>query len=365
MSPINPKQRLAKRHLRVLMVTGAYPTEQHPHSCTFIKSQVDSLRAAGLEVEVIHPKPGPVPLRYAIATMNVFFKTLAGRFDIVHGHYGLWCLVARMQWTTPVVASFLGDDLLGTPIADGGWSKKGAFVVRISRWLSRYVDAVIVKSEEMKKAALEGNKGASGNTIAVIPNGVDFEFFHPMPRPEVRVALGWDTSRYYVLFGADPKITRKNFPLAQAAIQRLQAKGIPVELVAAYGLPQATVVQYMNASNALVLTSITEGSPNIVKEGMACNLPVVSVDVGDVRQVIGHTQGCNVCPRDPDALATALEQALQHTGPTTGRKDIDYLEGSVVAEQVIAVYEQAICNKTKSRKHSFRLREESSHGKSS
>src|SRR5579864_4299695 len=113
-----------KKPLRVLIVTGIYPTKSQPHKGTFIKSQVDSLIAAGLEVEIIHPKPGPVPLRYAIATAQVFLKTLTGNFDIVHGHYGLWCLAARMQWTTPVVASFLGDDLLGTPTADGSFSKK-------------------------------------------------------------------------------------------------------------------------------------------------------------------------------------------------------------------------------------------------
>src|SRR5437667_7203519 len=107
--------------MRVLMVTGIYPTERFPHLGTFIKSQVDSLIAAGLEVEVIHPQPGPVLLRYANAILQVFLKTLTRRFDIVHGHYGQWCLFARMQWKAPVVASFLGDDLLGTVNAKGGY----------------------------------------------------------------------------------------------------------------------------------------------------------------------------------------------------------------------------------------------------
>ncbi|HYX51372.1 MAG TPA: hypothetical protein VE843_16620, partial [Ktedonobacteraceae bacterium] len=141
----------AKKPIRVLMVTGVYPTEQSPHKGTFIKTQVDSLIAEGLEVEVIHPKPAPVAFRYAAATLQVFFKTLMGHFDIVHGHYGLWCLTTRMQWTTPVVSSFLGDDLLGTVRNDGSYNKKADLVVCISRWLSRRVDAVIVKSEGMKK----------------------------------------------------------------------------------------------------------------------------------------------------------------------------------------------------------------------
>ena len=317
-------QHIANKVYKVLMVTGIYPTERQPHSGTFIKTKVDSLRAAGLEVEVIRPKPGPVPIRYATATLLVFLKTLTRCFDIVHGHYGLWCLAARLQWTTPVVADYYGDDLLGTPLEDRCYSKKAALVVRFSRWLCHHVDAVMVKSEQMKKIISEDG-------VFVVPDGVDFEFFHPIPRAEVRTALGWDQDRYYILFGNDPRIYRKSFPLAQAAIERLHERGLFAELVVANGLPQTTLVQYINASNALILTSIHEGSPNGVKEAMACNVPVVSVDVGDVSQVIGRTEGCKVCSRDPDALAAGLEQALLHTEPTTGRSDISHLEASIVA----------------------------------
>src|SRR5438128_8233060 len=271
---------------RVLVVTGAYPTEKLPHKGTFIKSQVDSLSAVGVEIEVLHPRPGAIVLRYPLTIMQVFLKTLTGHFDIVHGHYGQWCLFARLQWTTPVVASFLGDDLLGTVTTNGSYSTMSRLVVHISHWLCRRVDAVIVKSEGMKKAA-------SGSNIFVIPNGVDFELFHYIPRAEARAALGWDQDRYYVLFGNNPKIPVKNFPLSQAAIECLHNRGISAELVVANGLPQTKLVQYINASNALILSSIAEGSPNVVKEAMACNVPVVSTDVGDVSQVIGRTEGCS------------------------------------------------------------------------
>lgn len=190
---------------RVLLVTGVYPTDQAPYSGTFIKSQADSLVAAGAQVEVLHPRPGLTLLRYAWAVSQVFLKTLSGRFDVVHGHYGLWCLVGRIQWTTPVVASFLGDDLLGTPSEAGHRTRKSALVVRVSRWLCRHVDAVIVKSDEMKHAARDKD-------AYVIPNGVDFELFRPVPRTSARAALGWNPDSYYVLFGNDPRIPVKDFP---------------------------------------------------------------------------------------------------------------------------------------------------------
>ena len=321
------------RQLRILTVTGIYPTDTRPHSGTFIKSQVDSLIEAGLDVEVIHPKPGPAALRYIAATVQVFRKTLKGQVDIVHGHYGLWCLASCMQWKTPTVASFLGSDLLGTPAAEGNFSKKTTLVMHISHWLCHHVNAVIVKSMEMKRASKRQDS-------YVIPNGVDFALFRPQSRSEARQVLGWQQDRSYVLFANDPTIPRKNYKLALAAIQKLQARGIDVELVVANGLPQSTVVQYINACNVLVLPSLSEGSPNIVKETMACNVPVVATDVGDIAEVIGHTAGCAVCPFDADAIALALEKAIQHSEPTTGREDIQHLDRQIVAQQVIAVYEQ-------------------------
>lgn len=336
----NIKSPLTKRSLRVLMVTGIYPTEERPHKGTFIKSQVDSLIAAGVEVEVIHPKPGPLLMRYLWTIAQVVLKAGTKQFDIVHGHYGQWCLFSRLQWSVPVVVSFLGDDLLGTPLGHGRYSKLHALNVRVSRWLCGHVDAVIVKSEQMKKAS--GKDGCF-----VIPNGVDFELFHSEPRAQVRAALGWDPDRYYILFGNDPAIPRKGFDLAQEAIERLHTKGILCELVVANGLPQTTLVQYINASNALILSSISEGSPNIVKEAMACNVPIIATHVGDVAEVIGRTEGCSICLHDPDELAVGVERALQHSGPTTGRADISHLECSHVAQRVIAVYEHVLQKKAR------------------
>ena len=154
--------------------------------------------------------------------------------------------------------------------------------------------------------------------------------------------LGWDQNRYYVVFCNNPTIPVKNFPLAQAALERLRARGIEAELMVANSIPHDQVMLYMNASNALLLTSVAEGSPNVVKEAMACNVPVVSTNVGDVAEVIGRTEGCSVCPHDPEALAVGLEKALLHTERTSGREDIQYLDSALIAQKVIAVYQKVI-----------------------
>lgn len=335
-----------QQRYRILMVTGIYPTERRPHAGTFIRPVVEALRGRGHEVDIVHPWPAPAPLRYLWAALLVFLKTLSGRYDIVHGHYGLWCLAARLQWRAAVVSAFLGDDLLGTITSHGKYSQKSLLVVRVSRWLCRVSDAATVKSEQMKRAA-------GCVRVVVIPDGVDFTHFYPLPRDQARALLGWDQHKYYVLFANNPAIPVKNVALARAALRKLATRGIEAELVVLYGQPREQVMRAMNASNALLLTSLAEGSPNVVKEAMACNIPVVATDVGDVAQVLGQTAGCSVCSSNPDELAEALEKALRHTGPTTGRRDSAHLASTVLVERVLALYRQAIEHKRSHHRHSI------------
>ncbi len=323
---------------RILMVTGIYPTVSNPNSGTFIRPLVEALRAAGHSVDMIYPGPAPAPLRYLWAALLVFCKTLSGRYDLVHGHYGLWCLAARLQWRAAVVSAFLGDDLLGTITADGSYSKKSLLVVRVSRWLCRVSDAATVKSEQMKQAS-------GCQQVMVIPDGIDFARFYPLSRVLARTELGWSQEKRYVLFAHDPAIPVKNIALARAALRKLAERGIDAELVVMYGQPQEKVMRAMNASNVLLLTSLAEGAPNVVKEAMACNVPVVATNVGDVAQVIGQTPGCQVCSHDAHELALALEEALRYPGPTTGREAIAHLASTVVVERVLALYRQALLHK--------------------
>ena len=183
----------------------------------------------------------------------------------------------------------------------------------------------------------------------VLADGINFDLFQPMPRSEARTLLGWDQEKYYVVFANNPAIPVKNFKLAQAAIERLREHGIEAELKVANGLPQEKVVQYINASNALILPSIAEGAPNVVKEAMACNVPVVATNVGDVEQVISQTEGCSVCARDAHAMAEGLEKALLYTERTTGRADILQSDHMVTLKHVLAMYALAVQKKAQKR----------------
>lgn len=297
--------------------------------------QIESMRGLGVQMTVLGIKGIP-KIKYLRAMFAL--QAVLPSIDIVHAHYGYCGWVARTQLRRPVVISFMGDDLLGTPDANGRISRWSALMVKANRLLSRTADAVIVKSAEMANvvAPVEAH---------VIPNGVDLQAFRPIDRAEARQALGWHPRALYLLFPGNPGNPRKGFPLAQAASEAAsRLLGAPVKLVPLWGvLPEAAPV-YMNACDAMLMTSFIEGSPNVVKEAMACNTRVVSVSVGDVPELIAGIRGYRLCPRDPESMARSLISALAETEPIEGRAAVirKRLDLASVAQSVLGIYEMVL-----------------------
>jgi glycosyltransferase involved in cell wall biosynthesis len=153
----------------------------------------------------------------------------------------------------------------------------------------------------------------------------------------------FEDNKKYIIFVSDPSRKEKNFELAKKAIHLLQKK-VNVELFVVFnenGLSAETICNYMNATDALLMTSNYEGSPNVVKEAMACNCPIVSTDVGDVSTVIGATNGCFITENTPEDIALKLEEAINF-GKTNGRENIGYLDSIKVAHQISCLYKQVI-----------------------
>jgi len=243
--------------------------------------------------------------------------------------------VARCQLRTPIVISFMGDDVLGQPRADGSITPAGHFYRLSSFLLARVASQVIVKSAEMKRRL--GLASAH-----VIPNGVDLEFFCPMPMPEARRALGISPEKRLVLFPYDPQEPRKRFDLIEVAV-RLARREIPsLEILHARGVPRLQMPLYMNAADVFVLASLFEGSPNAVKEAMAVNLPVIAVDVGDVRALISGCDGCAIVPRDPQAMSAKIVEFCRRGARSSGRERILPLSIQTVAKQIVDVYRAAL-----------------------
>jgi teichuronic acid biosynthesis glycosyltransferase TuaC len=319
--------------MKVLMVTNIYPTPAYPGRGSFVKAQIDSIRREGVDVDVEYVNAIDSRLAFPRSAVRITCRAFLDRFDLIHAHYGTTGIISRIQCRKPVIVSYLGSDILGNPRIHGeGKTVFSGIVALLSRLSAVSVNAVIVKSAELRR------KIPRRHNVFIIPNGVDFSLFHPIEPKSARKQLGLDPKKRYVLFPSNATWPRKCFSLAEAAVHLLQRQGMPVELVPVFGQAQYLIPLYMNACHAMVLTSLWEGSPNVIKESMACNLPIVSVNVGDVPEVIGGCEGCFVVPRNATAIAEKLKQIINRPVRTRGRERIRHLEMQTVARQIIAVY---------------------------
>lgn len=323
------------RQLRVLAITTAYPAPGS-HKGAFLKSEVEGLREQGIDVTVMQLRGKFVYLRGALRT---FGASLSGRYDIIHGHYSFCGMVARAQVRLPTVVTFWGSDILKSPLVPE--TRQGRLSHAISPLLARMADACIVPSEEMAKIL-------AGARITVVPQGVDFSTFRVIEQVEARraLALNPDLNYRYVLFCANPALPVKGYPIAENAVRLLQESGEQIELIVAKGLTQEQVAVYMNACDVLALPSYWEGGPYVVKESMACNLPVVATNVGDVANVITGTKGCFIAERTAEDFAHFIRSSLHEVRRTTGRQDIKHMSRAVATARIIAVYEDVLSRRT-------------------
>jgi glycosyltransferase involved in cell wall biosynthesis len=311
-----------------------YPSPERPAFGTFVRTQVESLRRIGVDAQpfVLEGRSRKLMYAHAVGALRRRLRD-EPEIQVVHAHYGFVGAVARTQWRVPVVVTFHGDDLLGTVGRDGRTTRVSRLVRAGSERLARHVDAVIVQSREM------ADRLAGVDGVHVIPHEVDLDLFRPQDRTDARAELGLDEDRRYVLFAASPDIPVKRFSLAWDAVARIRREWADVELLVVHAEPQVRLPLYLNACDALVLTSYQEGSPNVVKQAMACNLPVVATDVGDVAEIVGHTSGCAVVEGDVLAVAGALAEILAEPGRTDGRSRVAHLGCEAVAARVLDVYE--------------------------
>ncbi|MBN2415909.1 glycosyltransferase [bacterium] len=321
--------------MKVLVVTPMYPGDGRPHAGSFVHSQMESIRKKGIDVEVIDINEKRGVLKYCRAWLKLFRRSFDPGIDLIHAHYGFAGIISLLQWKLPVVVSFCGGDVLGNP-DDRGRRKPEYFLLLPASWLlSLLVPAAIVKSAEMKR------KLPAGGHISIVPNGVDMDMFCPVPVLQARARLGLDPKKRYILFPANPAWPRKCHPAAEAAVALLEER-YKAELLVVHSGPPDAVPLYMNACDAMVLTSFWEGSPNVIKEAMACNLPIVSVDVGDVAEIISGTAHCFITARTPGAIASRLRQILDAGGRTNGRERIRHLEIGTIADRVISIYRDTL-----------------------
>ena len=305
---------------RILAVTNTYPTAENPGNTPQIRDQIHALRARGVEVDLMYIDRYRGKRSYAQASWQIFLSSFQQRrYHLIHAYYGHSGLVGRLQIKYPLVVTFLGSDLLHR--RDGV----------IGKAIARVADGVIVQTEEMKRLARRDD-------ACIIPFGVNLELFKPIPMDAARRELGLDPDDKLVLFPWDPARIVKRFDLVQEAVRIVAKRVDRVRLVAVSDQPHEEVAKYMNACDVMVLASYHEGSPMAVREAMACNLPIVSVDVGDVRQIIGGTEGCYLCTHEPTDIAEKLNLALGRNLRISGTSVVGQADAAWGADQVLRLY---------------------------
>ena len=317
--------------MRVLMVTSDWLWNSWGGPAVFIARQAEFLRREGIEVDLFPFRGSRHPANYLAAWKEVRRRVRSGSYDLVHAQFGQSGLTALPK-RVPLVVTFRGDDLEGIIGENGRYIPAGWLLRFISRIVARQADAVVVVSEHMKRYL------PRSVTAHVMPSGIDLALFRPESQEAARQRLGLPSDQRLVLFVGNPGLARKRHGLAQEVVAIIN-RTIPTRLVVGWELPHEKIAALMNACDALLCTSMQEGSPNAVKEALACNLPVVSVPVGDVALRLEGVAGCELCSDDRvDTIAAALGRVLHRGGRIDGRSAVRDLDERLLTRQLVGVY---------------------------
>lgn len=217
----------------------------------------------------------------------------SNEYSVIHAHYSFSAFIASLAGSYPLVVSLMGSDV------------KSGFFYRIMIMLFQRLfnwKYIIVKSEDLKQSLNLKN-------ALVIPNGVDINIFKPLDKIECQKILGWENTKKHILFAANPRRVEKNYKLAFDAISLINDSMIDIHVLE--NVSYNDMVFFYNASDVIILTSLWEGSPNVIKEAMACNRPIVCTDVGDANWVLKGTEGCYIAEFIKEDVANKIILALE------------------------------------------------------
>ena len=289
----------------------------------FVTEQVNALKKLGVEFD-FYGVDGKGASGYLSNLSPLKKKIHQFKPDLIHAHYGLSGMLANLQRTVPVITTYHGSDVHSRGLN-----------LSISKITARYSAYNIFVSPWLLELS-----NYHGENKCVIPCGVDTVTFTPIERAEARKQLGWNENEQIVLFAGAFDNEVKNSPLAQKAVSLVPN----TKLMELRGYTREQVNLLMNAANCLLMTSHREGSPVVIKEAMACGTPIVSVDVGDVKEVMSGVEGCYITAYDANDIAAYIRQTLLYKGKTNGLQSVieKGLSNDVVAKQILKIYQKVI-----------------------
>lgn len=289
----------------------------------FIVEQAEALKQVGCEVEYFGVV-GKGIKGYLNAFASLHKKIKAYKPDVIHAHYGLSGLLANLQRTVPVVTTYHGSDINVSQVL-----RFSKIAMRLSQW-NIFVSQRNVNIAKPKKKYI------------LLPCGVHLPNYVEKDICEVKQQLNWNPNKKYILFAGAFDNRVKNAKLAQDSVYLIEN----AELIELKGYTREQVTALFYASDAFLMTSFTEGSPQVVKEAMACGCPIVSVDVGDVVERTKGLEGCYIVKRNPQDIADKLKEVFTFNSRTKGRERIIELglTNDLVAKKLVEIYENVLKN---------------------
>jgi glycosyltransferase involved in cell wall biosynthesis len=314
--------------MRVLVVTNFEPDSSAPQRGRWVRDQVEEIRRRAVEVEVFSFPPGSRHYIPATRRLRRLLRRERQRFDLVHAHYGLpgWC--ARLAGAKPLIVSFHGTDV------------RHGVVGPLSHRLAWRADLVAAVSRALfePEAGRPGLPSVPG--AAVLPCGPDLSRFRPIPRPEARKALGLDLEGRYLLFPANPARAEKRADRAEEL-----AAACGGELLTGGAIEPDEMPLWVNAANAVVVTSDYEGFGLTCVEALACDVPVLSTPVGIAPFALGGIAGTLCAPFDLPVWSSAASPHLEAEDPrVAGAARAASLSAARMAERTIAAYRDVLAH---------------------
>ena len=288
-----------------------------PQISPFVKEQGDSLKKLGIQIDYFLIK-GKGIIGYLKNYSLLIHKIKLGKYDLIHAHYGLSGLLATLQKRIPVIITFHGSDINN--------NKNIPYSLLASR-LSH--ENIFVHDSLPKKLKLPGKN------FHIISCGVNLDIFSPMNKIISRDKLGWNEKKNYILFSSRFDNPIKNATLAKSALESID---LEIELIELKGYQKRDIRILMNAVDLLLVTSISETGPIVVKEALACNCPIISTDVGDVKSIIQEIDNCFITSYNPIEIGKKIKVILASNLRSNGRGFMNSYRLDKVAKKINKVY---------------------------
>ncbi len=308
-------------------------------SMIFARRQARSLASAGVELRVFCLGSRTSPRRLLSEFARFRAELAEWEPSVVHAQFGtvtaLFCALAC--GSIPLVITYRGSDLNWPPRCLGWPGRlRAACGCVFSQLAALKARRIVCVSRQLRDRLWWRREKA-----IVLPSGVDPETFKPAPRLLARRRLGWSAADRIVLFnaGQDPRV--KGLTLARDAVERARRGVRPLRMEILDGqVPPERLPDMMNAADCLLLTSVSEGSPTVVQEALASNLPIVSVDVGDVVERLQDASESRVAAADPDVLARALIGILDPPRRSNGRTRLGECASASIVQALKKIYRE-------------------------